>query len=185
MIDVLPYLFVGHLPYHLLLLLRGKGHEIEVVHWILREERIGSNHRLRVIVNGIHLIVLIGEEVIVGFVLVEHGVLVVLVEGSLLIICIEDSCLRGLGEGVVLIILVEVCRLLVILCERSGVVIVVLIVAKDVIAGVCVIEHTSPLPHCVVIVVLLSEDASIGVGVVVLSKNIIAGITRCGIVCIW
>lgn len=168
-----------------LLLLRRQGQEIEVVHRILGEGRIGSNHRLREVVARIDLVGLIGEEGIVGFVLVKHGVLVVLVEGSLLIVGVEESSLCLLWEGVVLVVLVEEWGLLVVLREGSVVVIVVLIVAEDVIAGVCVIEDASSLPHCVVIVVLLSEEAGVGVVVVVLSKDIIGGIIGSGIVCMW
>lgn len=82
-VDVLAYLIVGHFLHEAPLLVGMKGQQIEIAHWILGEWRIGSDHRLREGVGRIDLVV--GEEVIVGPVLVKH-VLVVLVEGGLLII---------------------------------------------------------------------------------------------------
>lgn len=186
MINVLSDLVVGHLLDEALLLIRQKSHQIEVVHWVLSEWRVASDHRLGEGVDRIVLIV--GEEVVVGPVLVKH-VLVVLIEGSLLIVGGEQSSLVGLRGVIILIILVEEGGWVVVLCEGGVVVIVVRIVAEDVIAGVGVIEHASALlPHCVVIVVvvLLAEDAGVGVGVVVviLAEDVIGGIIWSGVICI-
>lgn len=181
-IDVLPDLVVGHLLDDSLLLIRQKRHQIEVAHWVLAERRVASDHRLGEVVDRVVLVV--GEEVVIGPVLVKHA-LVVLIEGSLLIVGGEQSSLVGLRGVVVLVILVEERGWVVVLAEGSGVVIGVGIVAEDVIAGVGVIEHASALlPHRVVIVVVgLSEDASVGVVVVILAEDVIGAIIWSGVIC--
>lgn len=181
-IDVLPDLVVGHLLDDALLLIRQKHHQIEVAHRILAERRVASDHRLWEVVDRVVLIV--GEEVVIGPVLVKH-VLVVLIEGSLLIVGGEQSSLVGLRGVVILVILVEERGWVVVLAEGSVVVIVVLIVAEDVIAGVGVIEHASALlPHSVIVIVVgLSEDASVGVVVVILAEDVIGAIIWSGVIC--
>lgn len=182
MIDVLPDLIVGHLLDDSLLLIRQKRHQIEVAHRILTERRVASDDRLGEVVDRVVLVV--GEEVVIGPVLVKHA-LVVLIEGSLLIVGGEQSSLVGLRGVVVLVILVEERGWVVVLAEGSVVVIVVLIVAEDVIAGVGVSEHASALllPHSVIVVVGLSEDASVGVVVVILAEDVIGAIIWSGVIC--